>query len=219
MLRKALTENLSIKIASILIALLVYLHVYGEAEHEYELGVPVRIEQLPQWLSYSGYVPENVRVKVRSSGKQLLRLKIKRALILLDLSQARKGAFQRTLATDDVLLPSGSRAVVTEIVSPKTIALDLDVRVERRIVVEPVITGEAAGGFWVSRKPDVQPDTVTVAGPAEVVRRIVSVMTEPVDISGRDEAVSKEIAINLEGRHILCTPDRVKVRVPIEKRK
>jgi YbbR domain-containing protein len=219
MLRRLLTENLSIKIASILIALLIYVHVYTEAEHEYELGVPVKIEQLPPELSYVGYVPQDVKVKVRSTGKQLLRLKIKKALVLLDLSHARKGTFQKSFSPEDVLLPSGSRAVVTEIVSPKTITLDLDTKMERRIPVEVVTAGEPAGGFWISGKPDIQPDSVTAVGPAEVVKRIVSLKTEPIDISGRDDDVSKEAAIDLGGAHILCSPDEVKVRVPIEKRK
>ncbi len=84
--------------------------------------------------------------------------------------------------------------------SPATVGIDLNVQPLaefRDATVRAVLKGTPAAGYWVSNIT-VDPATVTIQGKPEIIRSMPSVVsTEPIDISGVKESLSKRVDLIL----------------------
>src|SRR6266850_5663683 len=106
LLRGLLFDNLGLKLTALLLALLVYLHVYTERPAHMMFSFPIQISDLDSTLSLSGPVPSAVLAELRGTGKQLIRLRLGEPVLKISLAGVGRGRFERSLTSDD--LPSAS---------------------------------------------------------------------------------------------------------------
>ena len=111
----------------------------------------------------------------------------------------------------DVHTPPGVTAVMVE--GRNHISLTLHRLVERRLPVRFDSVNDEAVGPVV-----VEPATVLVRGPQEVLDRARAIATQPSEAPGRSStnggAARVPLVQELEGRPVKVTPNRVSVRVP-----
>jgi len=62
----------------------------------------------------------------------------------------------------------------------------------------------------------VEPERVSVLGPAEEVRRLVSVETVPLDLEDSRGAVKRKVRLSTDGKPFSFSPDQVEVAVTLE---
>jgi YbbR domain-containing protein len=215
--RAILFENLGLKLASLLLALLVYAHVVTEQERESVLQIPIAAVGLADTLTSVGQLPPRVAVKIRGKWKDLIRLGLTRPFLSIDLAAAKPGMFRTSITADDIsrraIPPELSRLVsVTEVLDPRSVDLAIEPKATRSLPVRARIVGTPAPGYVLDEDPDVQPESVTVMGPARLIHGIDTLYTVAVDITGEREKIQRQVALalpanvaNLETRRCVVT--------------
>lgn len=215
--RAILFENLGLKLASLLLALLLYAHVVTDQERESVVQIPIAAVGLADTLTSVGELPPRVAVKVRGKWKDLIRLGLTRPFLSIDLATAKPGMFRTAITADDIsrraIPPELSRLVsVTEVLDPRSVDLAIEPKATRRLPVRARIVGTPASGYVLDQDPDVQPESVTVMGPARLVQGIDTLYTVAVDITGEREKIQRQVALalpanvaNLETRRCVVT--------------
>ncbi len=215
-LRDVFTDNLVIKVAAILLALLVYFHVRTERQEELTFRVPVELEGLPDSLTWTGQIPQEVSVGMSGKLKDLLKLRISPVRISVNVADAGPGRFQRSLSAADVPVGEDSGVMVTHVPDPVRIDILIERKLTKTVPVFPVIEGEALPGVFLAKAPLSTPESTTVTGPESVVSGIDSVYTEPIDISRRREPFSLTVRLDPRGRTFTTSVSSVDVFVELE---
>ena len=216
-IRGLVFDNFGLKVASVLLALLLYAHVVTDQEREQVVQIPIAAVGLADTLTSVGKMPPRVAVKVRGKWKDLIRLNLTRPFLSVDLATAKPGEFQTTITSEDIskraIPPELSRLVsVTEVLEPRTVDLTIEPKATRSLPVRARIVGTPAEGYVLDKVPDVEPDSVRVMGPARLVQEIDTVYTVAVDITGERERIQRQVSLalpanvaNLETRRCVVT--------------
>ena len=218
-LRAALSRHLSLKIAAVIAAVVLWLIAKGEQTTDREFLLPLVLRNVPEGLTLVERVPESARVMLRGANKELLRLGLwGEPYAAIDLSGAEPDRTIRvTLSESNIVLPQGSGVQVGEVRDPRVLDLQIDRVVERKLGVTPVLTDRLASGYHVLGEPRCMPDSVTVRGPARAVGLLPSVRTVPLSLAGRGERIEASRAIDVaHGININAVPKEVRVIVEVE---
>lgn len=183
---KLLTENWTLKIISLIFALLLWMFIMGERQLEVGYRVPLELQNIPKSLMIANEVPSLVDVRV--SGPRTLQMKVSPndISIIVDLSDLKPGLTTFKRLEERLNLPSGLR--VTRL-SPSFIDLKLE-RIKQKLVpVKIALTGEPMTGFKVVSVKAV-PDEVIIEGAETELKSVSEVTTEDVDLNGVNEGFS-----------------------------
>jgi YbbR domain-containing protein len=216
--RAILIENLGLKIASLLLALLLYGHVVTDQERESSVAIPVRLTGLADSLATSGDVPARITAKVRGKWRDLIRLGLAHPGLPVDLAEVGQGQFRTTISVEDVqrrAIPAefAKAVTVTEVLDPRSIDVRVEPRLTRMVRIVPRVTGEPAAGYRADGDPEAAPDSARVTGPASVVRGLDSLLTLPVDIAGERARIQRQVDVVLEPGGVTLEPRRCLVTV------
>ncbi len=184
--RAVLFENLGLKLASLLLALLLYAHVVTDQEREAVVQIPIAAVGLADTLTSVGELPPRVAVRVRGKWKDLIRLNLTRPFLSIDLAGAKPGKFGTSITAEDIgkraIPPELARQItVTEVLDPRTVDLVIEPKATRSLPVRARIVGTPALGYVLDRSPYVEPESVMVMGPARLVQEIDTLYTVAVD--------------------------------------
>lgn len=191
----ALFDNLGLKFLSMVLAITVFLLVNTDRDREISARVGVSYTLPDDKVLVSDRLDE-VRISIKGPWQRLRRFD-ERELerINLDLRRAQSGDVYIT--PDMVSVPSGLR--VTSI-SPRTIRVIFDRRVEKIVEVSPSLVGRPMHGYVVAEvKP--MPATIKVRGAERALKGLTSVRTTDVSVDGRAETFAADAKI--------LTPDDV----------
>jgi hypothetical protein len=203
-LRAVLFDNLGLKLAALLLALLVYLNVYLDRPAQMTLSFPVQVEGLGDSLSLSGPVPSAVQAVVRGTGKQLLRLRVT------------EPPFKIALSADGLPLAGYDGVEVDRIIGPQAIEFSIERRVRRRVPVAARIESLPPGVHLPGLR--VEPESVLVTGPRSAIAHLDSVVLDPVRVAGRRDTLRAQVAARSLPDWCVMDPALVKVIVPPEQR-
>lgn len=131
--------------------------------------------------------------------------------VQIDLRQNRLG---KVRFSDDMLhLPPGFRI---SSLSPETTSFEMTQRVVRERPIEPIIEGQPADGYRVTKITAV-PATIRVEGAKSVVNSLGRIPTAPLKLNGAKEPVSAELSVESLPAHAdYLDPARVLVRVEVQ---
>ena len=186
-------RNLWLKVLAVLIAGGLWFIVAGEHVVERSLRVPLEFRNVPDGLEIMGDPPSSVDVRLRGSSGVLSRVQAGEIVAVLDLRQARRGMRLFHLRNQQVSRPFGVDVVQ---VHPPTLSLELQPTASKVVRVSPALEGEPAPGYMV-RGVTVDPASVEIVGPEDVVRQVTEAITEPVTISGAQNQVRDTVVIGL----------------------
>lgn len=213
-IRAFFTENLGLKLLSLILAFFLWLFVKGSMREEVAVMVPVELEKVPSTLCVRGIDPPSVTVRLRGVLNQLNRLRLEEMSARLDLSGARSGTNTFLLRPDDFSLPPGIEVLR---ISPSEVKVRLSPLTTKRVRVRVALRGTPAEGFSV-REVRVGPPFVLLKGPLEELKGLEEVETEEVDVGGIKEDLEVEVPLRLGGLPVRCEPKKVKVKVELEAR-
>jgi len=211
-LKDLLTENIPLKLLSVLVALFLWVFVKGTSYTELTLFVPVKITSLPLNLVLMDVEPQRLIVKVKGPVHKLDRLKVEDMGIFLDLKNAHAGINTFILRPEEVKVPSGIEVVG---LSPSELRVKLSELVRKAVSVKVQFKGLPPPSYEVV-SVRVNPPNVHLSGPKEVLERIDHVTTEPIDLEGLKESFSLEVPLTVRG--LEAEPSRVTVQVELRRR-
>jgi len=218
-LRQRVFQNAGTKLVALFLAIFLYIHVFVSQESEVVMQVPLDLSGVPEGLTWSGDVPQVARVRFRGAGIDLLKMRtrLERARLVVEVGEARPGHYQRPLVSEDVLLPADLKVQAVTVESPRSISLEFDRVLARRLAVVPRLEGRVAPGYTIYGRIVVEPESVSVRGPADVLDGYTQVPTKVIDVDGRQDLITSRVALDMDdcgGCEIL--PPEVTVRVTIE---
>ncbi len=179
-LRHLLFDNALLKMASLLIAILMWYGVVHEPVSEISVRVPIEFSNPPKDLDYSSDVPPQAQVWLRGPARLLRDLQAESVHVVIDLRGATPGEHTYDLNANQVHVPHNVDVLQ---VTPSRLRLVLDTPETRQIAVKPRIVGTLPSGYGID-SVGVIPSTVTITGPSRHVDAVDSALTDAVDITG-----------------------------------
>lgn len=191
--RRAVTENWPYKLASLVLAVLLWLNVTAEEGGEFSLTTRVEVA-----VADSGWVavavqPSSVETVFRGRRGILFpgQMPVLRQVIdsvtapemRLDVSPRMVSGLDGDLNLDPIA------------VRPQTVEVRLEPRVSRRVAVAPRLDLSAADGFDVVPPVVLQPESVTVRGPESELAGLDSVATEAAAMEDLRRTVTRELQL------------------------
>jgi len=193
---------LKIKLGSFICALFLWLFVVLNNTYNYNVDIPIEIENLRAGKILAETIPQKMTVNFHGKGSYLLAMRY---------LKSSAGRFRMDLNTinrfwicpvgnypDWIILPRGLRSEiqVREIVSPDTIRIVLDDKDQKLVPVDySNIDIEPRAGYVVVGEVELTPDSVLISGPVRTIRNIRSVQTKPYRFENKTRDISGEVEL------------------------
>jgi YbbR domain-containing protein len=217
-LYRAVTENIGIKIVSLLFAILLWLYVTAQIGERQTFRVPLELVNIPESLTVVSEMPKEVSVTMRGARSELMKLRfLSRIKGTVDLGGARRGRVVVPLSAAILNLPAGFPAGDAAVDAPKSLTLDFERVVIAYVPVTPVFRGSVPEGMILVGQPSVIPALVLVRGTSAAMSGIAAVETEPIDLRNKRSGFSQEAVLRV-GEQREAVPRSVRVEIEIAKR-
>lgn len=215
LLRGWLLENMGLKLVAVVLALVVYLHVYTERPATMTVAFPLEIADLADSLAIVNPGPASVAAELKGTGKQLIRLRLAEPRLKVSLAGVGPGRFQRTVGVQDLPLGGEDGLTVAHFIGPQMLEMQVD-RVQERIVpVAPRIDAALPSGATWSGDWLATPDRVVVRGPHSIVSKLDSLRLAPVRLDASRDTLRFIVSAATAPAGSQVTPQAVTLRVPI----
>lgn len=181
-LRRLATENMTLKIVSIVAAIVLFSIVRGAEDAQRSMFVDV-VAILPPAEGGKvlvSEVPDRIKLTLEGSRSLLNAIRREDLEVQMDLTDADLRYYYFDPAAFD--LPAGVRIVQ---MAPASVPLTWADRIERRVPIEAQIYGNLPPGLSVE-EVSVAPGRVLLRGPRNEVDPLSSVETQPIDVTGLD---------------------------------
>ncbi|HEY8428714.1 MAG TPA: CdaR family protein [Sandaracinaceae bacterium] len=177
--RRALTENLGLKVLALAASIGLFVIVRGTEDAQ--MPVPVSVVALMPPASENkmlvSEIPDEVRVTLRGS-RSVLNAVRRDGLTPIQMDLRDTSAHFYYFSQEDFELPAGVSIVQ---IAPSAVSLRWVERAERRVPIEPMVEGRVGEGHTIAAV-SVEPSSVVVTGPAVEVNRLEQVRTAPVHV-------------------------------------
>jgi YbbR domain-containing protein len=207
----ALFDNLLLKFLSMVLAVTVFLLVNTDKDNDITVRAALKYDYPADKVLVSDEVPE-VRVTIKGSWRRLKEFDERQlGEIRLDLSHAPTG--EVPLTPDMVTsLPPGLTATA---ISPRSVRVAFDRRVEKLVEVVPITTGRPLHGYVLAEVKS-SPATVKVRGGERLLAAIYTIRTNDVSLEGRTDSF-EQLAELAPAEGVWVDPtQRVTIAVRIE---
>ncbi len=195
------TENLGLKLVSLLIAMALFgiTRGAGTVQRTVEVGVLARLPAPGTRRVLLTDLPDKIRVTVRGTPSLVGGLRTDTlGPVQIDLSDGRRPSVNFDGALFQ--LPAG---VQLQLVQPASLPLTWDSLRERDVAVSPQLRGTPAAGTRLLGEPVVVPASVQVSGPSLYVDVVNTVRTDEVDITGLGAGThERRVALNAPREHV-----------------
>lgn len=204
-----LKENFWLKLASLSLAVFLWFFVLFRSQSEITVEVEPRV-QAPGGFCVLETRPEAVSLTLKGNERILRRLKPSDIKIFFTISEAKGGKVFVALSEENIKLPPH---IALQGVNPSGIWVVFSRNVKVTLPLKPNIIGLPTQGFRVERV-EIFPEKAQVEC---APRDLSQLSTDPVDISGANENISEETAIQKPEKGIKISPQQARVKVIIRR--
>jgi YbbR domain-containing protein len=205
---KVITKNPTLKVISLILAIILWLFVKSTSEGEVGLQIPLEFFHCPSNLMVTQVSADGITVRLVGPLLQLQRLSRNEKKARIDLSSAREGINTFDISPDNFTIPETFK--ITQI-SPSAIKVEMDRVIDKVIRVKAVVEGAPAPGYHVTEIV-VDPPFLNLQGARSQLKGLQEVLTEEIDISGIRETVKLEVPLRIAD---LSLKEGVKNRVTV----
>jgi YbbR domain-containing protein len=219
-LRHLIFDHALLKMASLIIAVLMWYGVARDPVAEVSLRVPVEFSRPPKNLDYSSDVIPQALIRLRGPARVLRELPTESVHAIIDLQDAVPGEHTYDLSTDQIQVPHDVEVMQ---VTPSRLRMVFDTRETRQVAVKPRVVGTLPPGYSIE-SVTADPATLTITGPAHHVNAIENAATDTVDATGVAGQASFETMaylpdplVHLSGSgpiHVIVRTQKSKAGVP-----
>jgi YbbR domain-containing protein len=178
--QRAFVHNFWLKLASLLLAIVLWFLVAHDPIAEVEMRVPIEFRNLPDNLEIDSANFTEAQIRVRGPERLIHRLQVTDARAEVDLANVPPGERTFDLTSRQVHVPHDLEVVQ---IIPGQFHLSFDNRATRVVEVRPRVTGNFASGMRVAQTI-ADPPNVMITGPRRRVEAVEAATTDPVDVSG-----------------------------------
>lgn len=215
--KETLLKDWRLKITSILLALILWQFVRGDAGAERVITIPLEA-QIPRDMEITNERPTSVDVTLRGAVSNMW-LGQPIPTCLVDLRGASQGEHVVPLMPDNVQIPRASGIEVLK-VNPARVTLFLESTMSREVPILVPVHGEPARGYEFYSKT-IKPASVVITGPRSHLERVREVSTEAVSLNDLKQFTRMFVSLNIRDamvRASISSPIEVDIQVgPLRK--
>lgn len=216
-LRHIHIENKGLKLLALALALLLFVVSRQPVSDVKLFNVPLEYRGLSPNVEISGDVEQTVSLRVRGPRDLVRGLTPSQLSVVADLSSKEPGERVVQLHAGDVSLPDNNIRVIQ--IEPASIRLLLEPKLRKRVSVEAQFMGQPAAGLEVYRV-NVQPPEVEIEGPQSQLNKIGRLLTETVNLNGRDKNFQATVDVETPHRSLrVLTPSPIRLSIEIGERR
>jgi YbbR domain-containing protein len=193
---KLITENWTLKLMSLVFALMLWFFIMGERRLEVNYRVPLELQNLPRELMVANEIPSMVDVRISGPRTLLMKVSPNDISITVDLTGLSPGLTSFRRLEERLNLPSGLR--VTRL-SPSFVDVRLERVQQKTVPISILLAGEPMNGFGVGTVR-AMPDQVVIEGAESELKNVTNVTTDEVDLSGVNSSFSLIVPLQHQGR-------------------
>jgi YbbR domain-containing protein len=212
LVKRALTENLNLKLLSLAFALVLYSLVHGQQDAQRVMFVDIVRVPPPENRVLTTDIPARVRVLLRGPRSQLDELRADElGTVQIDLHT---GTEKRvTIEPKMVHVPPG---ITVEQIDPPVIELSWEDVIVRDVPIQVSVVGTPATGFVVKGAPVASPKAVRAQGPRSEVLVLQHVRADAFDVAGLTEGTyTRNLALDKPPGRVTYTPNAVTVTAEV----
>ncbi len=214
MTRPKIFENLWVKLASLILAALLWFHVATNKVFQQEVLLPLEQVDLTGKLLLTEPPPESVMVRVTATGKKLLQSDWKTGGLKLLINRSQPGRFKAELAPANLSFIKGDKIEISEVIYPREYEFECDRRGEKRVPVRSRIVAIPDDGFAVVGPDSIAPEIVTAGGPAERIKDLAYIDTKYEVLKGARNDITMRIPLEKPKIYGMeMTPESVTVNI------
>jgi YbbR domain-containing protein len=214
-MRKLLFENFGLKITAILLSILLWLFASSRGLSEIALDVPLEFKDVPPGLELMNHSIKVVGVNIKGQERIVRTIRSSDIRAFVDLSKAKKGESIYSINKNNIKLPPG---VTATNITPSYVKVSIEESVTKTVEVRPIIVGIPGSGFYI-KSISVFPERVMIEGARSRVNVVDTIKTEPLDITGIRETVSRDLELDTTGTNIRTRTKDVTVKIVIARGK
>jgi len=210
-MKKLLFKNFGLKLASVILAVILWIIASSRGQSEMFIDVPLEFMNMPSRLEMIDCSDKTISVNIKGPEKLIKNIKPSDIRASVNLSKAKKGESTYYLSKDNIRLP---RSISLLNISPSSITITTEETVTKTVRVIPVVTGVPEHGYSL-QATSVEPKDIEIEGLQSEVGKIKNIKTEPLDITGAKVTFSQELKLDLRGKNIRAKPNSATVTVLI----
>lgn len=211
------SSNSRLKVLAFVIAIFLWFvaHLSSSAHMERPFDVPVVLTGLPTELIASSRNVDKVNLTVAGPRSAVRKIASDKLEYVIDVSKAQPGEARFDVDLSQLEMPRGTRIIGR---STAQIMVQFDKRKNKIVPVQVEQTGTLAPHRKIARI-EIFPTDVELTGPEREIKRLTSVLTEPIDVSALTGFVETQVRVVLPGKNIqLVTDAPVTVKLWIERK-
>lgn len=212
-MKHPISKNLGLKITAVLLSILLWVFATSRGLSEIVLDVPLEFKNIPPRLELMYYDVKAVSLNIKGQERLIRTIRPTDIRVWIDLNKAKKGEGIYAINKNNIRLPL---TVTVKNITPSSVKVSLEESVSRTVKVRPIVVGIPEKGYYI-KSISVVPQTVDLEGASSKIKKVDKVKTEPLDVTGRSEPLTKDLKLDVSGMNIRTKVDEVKVKVVIAK--
>ena len=212
-MKHPISKNLGLKITAVLLSILLWVFATSRGLSEIVLDVPLEFKNIPPRLELMYYDVKAVSLNIKGQERLIRTIRPTDIRVWIDLTKAKKGEGIYAINKNNISLPL---TVTVKNITPSSVKVSLEESVSRTLKVRPIVVGIPEKGYYI-KSISVVPQTVDLEGASSKIKKVDKVKTEPLDVTGRSETLTKDLKLDVSGMNIRTKVDEVKVKVVIAK--
>ncbi|UCD35511.1 MAG: YbbR-like domain-containing protein [Nitrospiraceae bacterium] len=211
-MKEFFTTNVPLKLASLIVAVALWFFVMLSGRSEITMDIPVVFTEIPERFEVVE-APKTISVTIEGQERLLKYLQPSDVSAVVSVSEAKTGRSFFTISQKNISLP---KSFLVTSIDPETISLTMERQLKKIVSVRPHIVGIPEKGFRIANII-VDPESITLEGPASTVTKIDSIKTEPIDINGINSNLVYKANLNLSAPLVKKNLTKVDVKLSVEK--
>ncbi len=159
-----------------------------QEEYVQILEFPTELRNLPEDKALAAVPPSSVRIQLEGEGIQILRLYYNTPSLPIDVANE---SVDLGLTAPEIV-----KNVSIQTVTPRTVSLNVEDRIWRRVPIEPRVNMEFIAGYRMIGRVEAIPDSVTIAGARSIVEGIASWPTERRNLGAMRDSLHAPVALS-----------------------
>jgi hypothetical protein len=197
-----------------------------EKHYTDHITIPVKYINLPKNKDLTGKLPDKLEIVVDALGYTILRHKLSLSFspLLIDVNEITGNYLENRFMSKYSISTYGhkeefAKQISSEIaiisIRPDSISFKVSNVIDKMVKVQPVTEITFAREFIMQKPPVVQPESVLVRGPEEILDTLRYITTKPVVLKNLSQSAVQDVGLSLEPG-LKCEIDKVSVQVTVE---
>ncbi|MDH4222520.1 MAG: hypothetical protein OEV55_03155 [candidate division Zixibacteria bacterium] len=218
-MRKLFLDNLWLKLAAILLALLLWFYASTDRSYEYTLSYGLELVNLSSELNLAEPLPDEIKVMITGKGKDILKLLlIKGKRLKIDAGDFPAGEHRLQIKKEMITIPEELNLSITEVITPRVLSINLQKVTEKKVPIISQLSFTPEEGYFIKGEVKFTPGKVRVSGPSEYVEKTMFILTQKKEYIGLTRPFSESIELVAPSSYNLkIFPQGVNFSVDIKK--